>query len=64
MADSNDLIVLYPQAQGTDGGATQNPDGGWDWWGFTSMNARGADYYTRGAIQIQAIHDMLARLGG
>lgn len=64
LADSNNLIVLYPQAQGTDDGATQNPDGCWDWWGYTSPDPRQPDYYSRNAIQIQAIHGMLARLGG
>jgi hypothetical protein len=64
IADSNNIIVLYPQAQGTDDGATQNPDGCWDWWGYTSTNPRQPDYYSRSAIQIQAIHGMLSRLGG
>ncbi len=64
MADSNDIIVLYPQAQGSDGGAMQNPDGCWDWWGYSCLDVQRPDYYSRSAIQIQAIHRMLARLGG
>jgi len=64
IADSNDIIVLYPQAQGTDNGEIQNPDGCWDWWGYTSPNPRQPDYYSRNAIQIKAIHAMLNRLGG
>lgn len=64
IADSNDIIVLYPQAQGTDNGETQNPDGCWDWWGYTSLDPRQPDYYSRNAIQIKAIHAMLKRLGG
>ena len=64
IADSNDFIVLYPQAEGIDDGHTQNPDGCWDWWGYTSANANQPDYYSREAIQIRAIHRMLARLGG
>jgi len=56
--------VLYPQAQGTDDGETQNPDGCWDWWGYTSDDPRQPDYYSRNAIQIRAIHGMLSRLGG
>ncbi|HET9645034.1 MAG TPA: poly(3-hydroxybutyrate) depolymerase, partial [Burkholderiaceae bacterium] len=64
IADSNDIIVLYPQAQGTDNGTTQNPDGCWDWWGYSSLSAEKPDYYTRHGIQIKAIHDMLNRLGG
>lgn len=64
IADSNNIIVLYPQAQGTDDGATQNPDGCWDWWGYTCVDPKQPDYYARSAIQIQAIHGMLSRLGG
>jgi hypothetical protein len=64
IADSNDIIVLYPQAQGTDDDHTQNPDGCWDWWGYTSDNPQQPDYYSRDAIQIKAIHNMLTRLGG
>lgn len=64
MADSNNIIVLYPQVQGSDDGATQNPDGCWDWWGYTSADPQQPDYYSKKAIQIQAIHAMLRRLGG
>lgn len=64
IADSNDIIVLYPQAEGTDDGATQNPDGCWDWWGYTSPDPLNPDYYAKRAIQISAIHGMLRRLGG
>lgn len=64
IADSNNIIVLYPQAQGTDDGYVQNPDGCWDWWGYTSQDPQQPDYYSRDAIQIKAIHAMLGRLGG
>ncbi len=64
IADSNNIIVLYPQAQGTDDESAQNPDGCWDWWGYTSPDPRQPDYYSRDAIQIKAIHAMLSRLGG
>lgn len=64
IADSNNIIVLYPQVQGQDDNAAQNPDGCWDWWGYTSPNPERPDYYSRDAIQIKAIHGMLSRLGG
>jgi hypothetical protein len=64
MADSNNIIVLYPQAEGRDDGETQNPEGCWDWWGYSSPDAQKPDYYSREAIQIKAIHGMLSRLGG
>jgi len=64
MADTNNIIVLYPQAQGSDDSTTQNPDGCWDWWGYSCPEAAKPDYYSRDAIQIRAIHGMLSRLGG
>ena len=39
----------------------QNPDGCWDWWGYSCKNAQ-ALYYSRDAVQIKAIHAMLDRL--
>lgn len=52
-ADTNGFIVLYPQAaQGT-----FNPQGCWDWWGYT-----GRDYLTRSAPQITAVRRMVDRL--
>ena len=38
LADANNIIVLYPQATGDDDNKAQNPDGCWDWWGYTSVN--------------------------
>lgn len=64
MADSNDLIVLYPQATGDDDNQAQNPDGCWDWWGYTSPNPQAPDYYSQNAMQIRAIHRMLERVCG
>ncbi len=63
-ADANDLIMLYPQATGTDNNKTQNPDGCWDWWGYTSKNVEQPDYFSKDALQIQAIFRMLQRLCG
>ena len=64
MADSNDIVVLYPQVEGVDDGQAQNPDGCWDWWGYSSEDEAYPDYYSKQAIQISAIHAMLQRLGG
>ena len=52
-ADTNNLIVLFPQTATT----PLNPQGCWDWWGYT-----GANYLTRDAPQIVAVHRMLERL--
>jgi len=63
IADSNDIVVLYPQVEGVDDEDVQNPDGCWDWWGYSSPDADQPDFYSRQAIQIRAIHGMLQRLG-
>jgi poly(3-hydroxybutyrate) depolymerase len=52
-ADTNALVVLFPQVAAS----TMNPQGCWDWWGYT-----GHDYLTRDAPQIVAVHRMLLRL--
>lgn len=52
-ADTNRLIVLFPQVST---GPT-NPQGCWDWWGYT-----GAQFLTAKAPQIVAVRRMIARL--
>jgi hypothetical protein len=63
IADANNIIVLYPQAGGAYDAHLQNPDGCWDWWGYTSRSAKQPDYFSKNAIQIKAIYQMLMRLG-
>ncbi|RRD56634.1 hypothetical protein EII20_10180 [Comamonadaceae bacterium OH2545_COT-014] len=50
-ADSNRLVVLYPQTGDT------APNGCWDWWGYGS-----ADYARQSAPQMQAIKAMVDQL--
>lgn len=52
-ADTNDLIVLFPQTISL----PFNPQGCWDWWGYT-----GPQYLTNKAPQIVAIYRMLEAL--
>ncbi len=54
-ADTNRLIVLYPQISKS----AANPQGCWDWWGYT-----GKKFLTKDAPQIKAVRAMLARLAG
>jgi poly(3-hydroxybutyrate) depolymerase len=56
-ADTNGLIILYPQAIKRFSPLTWNPRGCWDWWGYT-----GADYHTRSGAQIRAVKAMIDRL--
>lgn len=62
-ADTNRLIVLYPQVRPRSGFAwgswrwVFNPRGCWDWWGYT-----GAVYATRDGAQIRTVHAMVEHL--
>jgi hypothetical protein len=64
-AEANDIVVVYPQAavvikrlagMGVD---WPNPQGCWDWWGFT-----GADFARKSGVQISAIDAMIDQIAG
>jgi hypothetical protein len=55
-ADTNQMIVLYPQA--TASGV--NPNGCWDWWGYLGST----DYPIHGGAQVETIMNMVRALGG
>jgi len=57
-ADTNQLIVLYPQAKASDV-APVNPLACWDWWSYINHTD---DYVTRTGAQIKAIKAMLDAL--
>ncbi len=52
-ADTNRLVILFPQIAGS----VVNPNGCWDWWGYT-----GIDYLSKDAPQIVAIWSMAEHL--
>ena len=54
-AATNRIIVLYPQTKASDVDPL-NPDGCWDWWGYT-----GTDFNTRSGKQIVAVQKMIDR---
>jgi len=56
-ADSNNIIVLYPQVNKSE--VPLNPQGCWDWWGYT-----GLDFQVQSGKQLSAIHAMVVRLTG
>lgn len=62
MAEANNIIMLFPQAVGVDTNAAQNPEGCWDWWGYSDTDSEQPDYYSKNAIQIRAIHGMMSHL--
>ena len=53
-ADTNRLVVLFPQAVSI---PWKNPNGCWDWWGYTDDG-----YATREGIQIRAVRAMIDQL--
>ncbi|GAA3060393.1 extracellular catalytic domain type 2 short-chain-length polyhydroxyalkanoate depolymerase [Streptomyces glomeratus] len=55
-ADTNNLVVLYPQAVSSVWPV--NPQGCWDWFGYT-----GSDYAVKSAPQMTAIVNMVHALG-
>jgi len=54
-AESNNIIVLYPQASTI---FIKNPEGCFDWWGFT-----GSDYAYKTGVQSATTWNMIAYLG-
>lgn len=58
-ADTNDMIVLYPQATASSW-AGGNPQGCWNWWGYGGDTA----YDMKGGKQIETIMRMVHALGG
>ena len=55
-ADTNNMIVLYPQAVTS----AVNPNGCWDWWGYLG----GTNYPIKGGAQVETIMNMVRRLDG
>jgi poly(3-hydroxybutyrate) depolymerase len=56
-ADNNHLVVLYPQTKNSSL-LPLNPQGCWDWWGYTDK-----DYANQQGQQIQAVTAMAKYLG-
>ena len=56
-AETNRLLVLYPQVLASWSFFAFNPRGCWDWWGYT-----GERYHTREGAQVKAVMAMLKKL--
>ena len=68
-ADTNNIVVLYPQAMPTLGMRLPlNPNGCWDWWGYndtqdmSTLGARAGTFATRDGVQIAAVWRMVEKL--
>lgn len=61
-ADSNRIIVLYPQANALNSGTRlprTNPNGCWDWWGYDDAN-----YAKKTGRQMAGVKAMVDRVAG
>ena len=57
LADTNHLVILYPQAIASV--IPANPEGCWDWWGYDGPN-----FAVKSAPQMVAIMNMVHALSG
>lgn len=71
-ADSNNMIVLFPQTKKIQNGP-KNPNGCFDWWGYSlSSSSTSSDddsasdplYYTQSGLQMKGFRAMVQRLSG
>lgn len=61
MADTNKMIILYPQAKPCET-IPFNPQGCWDFWGYSSEDPSNPVFYVRESPQMKAIVSMVKRL--
>ena len=64
-AETNNIVVLYPQTIATEGILASepiNPKGCWDWWGYARDRTRNIAFARKAGFQIVAVRAMLARL--
>jgi hypothetical protein len=56
-AEPNNIIVLYPQVIATPGDLSKNPQGCFDWWGYS-----GVDFAWKSGSQMGMVHNMVKHL--
>lgn len=61
VADNNRIIVLYPQVKKSKS-IPMNPNGCWDFWGYSNDNLPPYNYYHKDALQMMAIKKMIDRV--
>lgn len=52
-AEANDIVIIYPQTVASTF-SPMNPEGCWDWWGYS-----GHDYAIKSGVQMKAVYDMV-----
>ena len=61
IADANHFVVLYPQVKPSSENP-YNPQGCWDFWGYSNPVIKQHDYYSKQAPQIRAVRAMVDQL--
>lgn len=61
IADANGFVVLYPQVEPSNA-KPFNPQGCWDFWGYSNPTSAAQDYFSKQAPQIRAVRAMVSRL--
>lgn len=61
-ADTNRLVVLYPDTVASSAPNTTNPNGCFDWWGYS--NQYDPDYAIKSGLQMSALYAMVQRVTG
>lgn len=62
VAEANDIIVLYPQIKKSIL-YPMNPNGCWDWWGYSDGFLSSGNYVTKKGVQMSALIQMIKDLG-
>ena len=58
-ADTNNLIIMYPQAIALSAGVVLNPKSCWDWWSYLAMDSL---YAVKGSYQMEVLMSMMRAL--
>ncbi|MBK0393782.1 prolyl oligopeptidase family serine peptidase [Ramlibacter algicola] len=61
-ADTNGLVVLYPDTVATSAPDPTNPNACFDWWGYS--NQLDPDYALKSGAQMQVLYSMVQRVAG
>jgi poly(3-hydroxybutyrate) depolymerase len=61
-ADTNDLVVLYPDTIATTAPAPTNPNACFDWWGYS--NQVDPNYAIKSGLQMSVLYSMVQRATG
>lgn len=61
VADTNKIIIIYPQVSPSNN-TPLNPEGCWDFWGYSSPNTLNPDFYKKTATQMTAFMKMIKRV--